>query len=70
MLPARVEMKNGIMYTVNPAGSIRAIRALIMEDLRIEESQLARLDQDLILQISKQYPSSNVRLLGKLIRGL
>ena len=58
------------VYTVNPAGSIRAIRTLIMEDLRIEESQLARLDQDLLLQISKQYPSSNVRLLGKLIRGL
>ena len=58
------------VYTVNPAGSIRAIRTLIMEDLRIEESQLARLDQDLILQISKQYPSSNVRLLEKLIRGL
>lgn len=57
------------LYTISPVGSVKAMRALLFEDLRIEESDFRQLSGEQLLQLAPLYRSTNHRQLMKLIGG-
>lgn len=57
------------LYTISPVGSVKAMRALLFEDLRIEESDFRQLSGEQLRQLAPLYRSTNHRQLMKLIGG-
>ena len=53
------------LYSISPVGSIKALKVLLFEDLRIDEEKFAGLNKDDIQFLSGLYGSTNVRLLAK-----
>ena len=56
------------LYTLSPVRSIGALKALLFEDLRIDEEELYKLDKEKILKIAPMYHSTNLNLLVKLFK--
>ena len=56
------------LYSVRPAGSCRALKELLFEDLRIEEETLKKLSIEKIERMEDKYHSTNVELLAKVLK--
>lgn len=56
------------LYTVAPVRSLKRIAELLEDDLRIDYSELEKLNIEIIEEISPLYHSSNVTLLAKFLR--
>ena len=57
------------LYTISPVGSVKALRALLFEDLRVDESDFWQLNLEDIKQLAPLYKSTNHKYLAKLIDG-
>ena len=57
------------LYTISPVGSVKAMRALLFEDLRVDENDFWQLNLDDIKQLAPLYKSTNHKYLVKLIEG-
>lgn len=57
------------LYTISPVGSVKAMRALLFEDLRVDESDFWQLNLEDIKQLAPLYKSTNHKYLAKLIDG-
>ncbi len=55
------------IYIATPQTSMKRLKTLIFEDLRIEEEDFYDLDFNKILFLSELYPSSNIKQLKKII---
>ena len=57
------------LYTISPVGSVKAMRTLLFDDLRIDESDFWELNLEDIKQLAPLYKSTNHKYLAKLIDG-
>lgn len=57
------------LYTVSPVLSIRNLKNLLFEDLRIDEEKFNELNKEDLLKLAPLYRSSNLNFLAKFIRG-
>lgn len=57
------------LYTISPVGSVKAMRALLFDDLRVDESDFWQLNLEDIKQLAPLYKSTNHKHLAKLIDG-
>ena len=57
------------LYTISPVGSVKALRALLFEDLRVDEIDFWQLNLEDIKQLAPLYKSTNHKYLAKLIDG-
>lgn len=48
------------LYTISPVGSIKAMRVLLFDDLRVDESDFWQLNLDDIRQLAPLYKSTNI----------
>ena len=53
------------VYKLHPVHSVKAMKVLLFEDLRIDEDYFFKTDAALIADLSERYGSTNVRLLSK-----
>lgn len=58
------------LYTITPLANIQDMKLLLIDDLRIDESDLKKLNLNDIEILSKLYHSTNVTLLTKYLRRL
>lgn len=56
------------LYTMSPVANSKELHSLLIEDLRIEESELRRLDRDIIASYGEKYHTTNIKRLGTLLR--
>ncbi len=56
------------LYTKPPVYSLKQLKIMLFEDMRIEESDLARLDSDSIVFLTPLYGKRNLDLLAKLFK--
>ena len=56
------------LYSIAPAGSIRALRNILFDDLRIYEEEFARLNMADLVFLSGIYGSTNIKLLAQYVR--
>jgi predicted transcriptional regulator of viral defense system len=57
------------LYSLSPVNNVEKLKELIFADLRIDESDFAKLDLNLMVEISDKYRSTNLKLFAKMIRG-
>lgn len=57
------------LYTISPVKTVKGLRALLFEDLRIYEDKFNQLNKQDILKLAPLYRSTNLKLLEKLIKG-
>ena len=57
------------LYTISPVSSVKAMRALLFEDLRVDENDFWQLNLEDIKQLAPLYKSTNHKYLAKLIDG-
>lgn len=57
-----------LLYTVSPVGSLKEMRKLLWDDLRMESDTVFNLNADVIEQLSLLYHSTNVSNLARLLR--
>lgn len=57
------------LYTISPVRSVKALKELLFDDLRINEEEFERLNKKNILKIAPIYHSTNLNLLIKLLEG-
>jgi predicted transcriptional regulator of viral defense system len=57
-----------LLYTMSPAANITALAVLLSDDLRIEETELRKLDTEKIAFLSERYRSTNTKKLVALLR--
>ena len=55
------------LYSLSPVYSVRALKELLFDDLRIDESAFFALQKDDILQLVSLYRATNLKLLAKLM---
>ena len=55
------------LYSLPPAKSIKGLKAMLFEDLRIDEDAFNKLNKEDILKMAPLYRSTNLNLLVKLI---
>ena len=56
------------LYTMSPVANSKELRSLLVEDLRIEETELRKLDRDIIVSYGEKYHTTNIKRLGTLLR--
>ena len=56
------------LYTLPPAKNLNELRALLFDDLRIDEQEFGRLNMNSLNELAPLYHASNLKLLDKLIR--
>ena len=57
------------LYTISPVKTIKDLKRLLFEDLRIDEDRFNELNKEDILELAPLYRSTNLNLLEKLIKG-
>ncbi len=57
------------LYSMPPVTSVKDIRRMLFDDLRINEDAFAMLDAESFFQIGDRYRSNNLKYLVKYIRG-
>ena len=55
------------LYSLSPVYSVRALKELLFDDLRIDEAAFFALQKNDILQLAPLYRATNLKLLGKLM---
>ena len=56
------------LYTISPVRSIKGLKQLLFEDLRIDEDAFNALNKNDILKIAPLYRSTNLNLLAKFLK--
>jgi len=56
------------LYTMSPVSNTRELAVMLSEDLRVEESELLKLDAEKIAILSERYHTTNVKKLVTLLR--
>ena len=57
------------LYSLSPVYSVRALKELLFDDLRIDEAAFFALQKDDILQLAPLYRATNLKLLAKFMEG-
>lgn len=57
------------LYSLKPLNSIKNLKNMLIQDLRIDKEKLLELDLNKIKRLSELYHSSNVKLLVKFMEG-
>ena len=57
------------LYSLSPVYSVRALKELLFDDLRIDEAAFFALQKDDISQIAPLYRATNLKLLAKFMEG-
>ena len=57
------------LYALPPVRTIKAFRTLLFVDLRLDETEFARLNQEDLLELAPLYHATNLQWLTKLIKG-
>ena len=55
------------LYSLSPVYSVRALKELLFDDLRIDKAAFVALQKDDILQLAPLYRATNLKLLAKLM---
>ena len=55
------------LYKQKPVGSVKQLRALLFENLRIDETEFAKLDRETLLFLCPLYRKKNLNFLAKMI---
>ena len=56
------------LYTMRPAANYKELYSLLTEDLRMEETEIFKLDSGKIMFLSQYYHSTNVRKMASFLR--
>lgn len=56
------------LYTKSPVHNMKEFRAMLLEDLRIDEEELRKLDVSKVEFLAEQYHTTNVKKLAALLR--
>lgn len=56
------------LYELGPVKSLRELKVLLFDDMRIDPSAFDKLDASIVEELSEKYSSNNVRLLAKFVR--
>lgn len=56
------------LYSIEPIHSIGELKALLFEDLRIDEDEFAKLDFNKILELAPKYKSTNLKMLTRFVK--
>lgn len=56
------------LYIMPPAANVKELAAMLFDDLRIEESELIKLNPEKISMLSQRYHSTNIKKLVTLLR--
>ena len=56
------------LYTISPLSNLTELKELLFDDLRIDEDEFEKLDQNTLETLAPLYHSTNLNLLAKLIR--
>lgn len=56
------------LYTMKPVNNKKEMLFLLFNELRIDETKFKELDKIILLELCDLYPSTNLRILKKLIR--
>lgn len=59
-----------ILYTLRPTANAAELHIMLNDDLRIEDSELKKLDAALVAELSEHYHTTNVKRLSTLLRRL
>ena len=59
-----------ILYTLRPTANAAELHTMLNDDLRIEDSELRKLDAALVAELSEHYHTTNVKRLSTLLRRL
>ena len=57
------------LYTISPVKSVKELKELLFEDLRIDEDRLNELNREDILKLAPLYHSTNLNILVKFLKG-
>ena len=57
------------LYSLSPVYSVRALKELLFDDLRIDEAAFFALQKDDISQLAPLYRATNLKLLAKFMEG-
>ena len=57
-----------LLYEYSPINSIKEFKALLFEDLRLNEEEFENLDMSLLVKIAELYNSTNTKFLIKFLR--
>lgn len=57
------------LYSLSPVSSVKQLKTLLFEDLRIDENEFSNLNFEIIKELAPKYRSTNLKLLLKLIKG-
>ena len=57
------------LYSLSPVYSVRALKELLFDDLRIDEATFFALQKDDISQLAPLYRATNLKLLAKFLEG-
>ena len=70
MIASKEKCVLDMLSVVSPRSNFTELKNLLFDDLRIDEEVFDSLDKNMILDLSKHYSSSTVKLLGKYIGDL
>ena len=56
------------LYSLPPVKNLTELRALLFDDLRIDEDELMKLNKEIIEKIAPWYPANNLKLFVKFFR--
>ena len=59
-----------MLYTLRPTANAAELHTMLNDDLRIEDSELKKLDAALVAELSEHYHTTNVKRLSTLLRRL
>lgn len=59
-----------MLYTLRPTANAAELHTMLNDDLRIEDSELRKLDAALVAELSEHYHTTNVKGLSTLLRRL
>lgn len=59
-----------MLYTLRPTANAAGLHTMLNDDLRIEDSELRKLDAALVAELSEHYHTTNVKRLCTLLRRL
>lgn len=57
------------LYSLSPVASVKQLKTLLFEDLRIDENEFYNLNFEHIKELAPKYRSTNLKLFLKLIKG-
>lgn len=56
------------LYILPPAANVKMLEAMLFDDIRMEESELQKLDMEKIVFLSERYHSTNIRKLVTILK--